>query len=204
MDLVEKFKEAKINKNAILIKKYFDIDINWQSILDFVYAQASVDNDAESQKEKALRHGGTSVYGNLTVTPPLWITPQTGKVWEDFEDLKDFIYKLNKDFGFTESFEDCSFYKHWSDRPCTCNCLWHSEGFRISLANRFVSEHSDPWDACYFQIIGKSFWKIKGSEDVEYELNPGDILFFPKSTTHEVWSEGPRVGILLGAIGDRL
>ena len=117
--------------------------------------------------------------------------------------LKKFIYKLNEDFGCIKSFEDCTFYKHWKDRPCNCEGIWHSEGFRISLANRFVSEHSDPWDACYLQVIGKSFWKIKGKEIVQYELNPGDILFFPKESTHEVWSEGPRVGILLGALGEK-
>lgn len=204
MNLFESFKEAKQNKNAIIIKNYFDINMPWESILNFIYNQACIDNEKTLEEEKAKKHAGTVVSGNLTVTAPLWITPQTGKVWEDFPILKDFIYKLNKDFNSTANFEDCTFYKHWVDRPCNCDSIWHSEGFRISLANRFVSEHSDPWDGCYFQIIGKSFWRIKGSEEVEYELNSGDILLFPKETTHEVWSEGPRVGILLGALGGKL
>lgn len=200
MDLIEQFNQAKDNKHAIFVKNYFDIDISWQSILDFVYEQSCVDNEESLELEKAKKHRGTAVHGNLTVTAPLWITPQTGKIWEGFPSIKEFMYKLNKDFNSNDNFENCSFYSHWYDRVCTCKSVWHSEGFRISLSNRFVSEHSDPWDACYFQVIGKSFWNIKGSKETKYELNPGDILFFPKETTHEVWSEGPRVGILLGAL----
>jgi quercetin dioxygenase-like cupin family protein len=37
-----------------------------------------------------------------------------------------------------------------------------------------------------------------GSSEV-YELDEGDILFFPIETSHEVWSEGPRTGLLVNA-----
>jgi hypothetical protein len=34
-------------------------------------------------------------------------------------------------------------------------------------------------------------------------LNPGDILFLSNEITHEVWGEGPRMGILNMAIKPR-
>ena len=30
-------------------------------------------------------------------------------------------------------------------------------------------------------------------------INPGDLLFISKKITHEVWGEGPRMGVLLMA-----
>lgn len=203
-DILNSFKEAKKNKHAVHLKDYFKINTNWQEILDYVYKQSSVDNDHKLEKEKSSRHSGASFFGNLMVLPPLWIAPQTGKVWDGLTDLKDFLYKINNDCGFEGNFEDCAFYKHWVERPCTCDSAWHSEGFRVSLGNRYVKEHSDPWDAVYLQIVGRSFWKIIGSETNEYVLEEGDLLFFPKETTHEVWSEGPRVGILVGDVQNRV
>lgn len=203
-NILDSFIEAKKNKHAVILKDYFKIKTDWQEILNYVYEQSSVDNDESHEKEKEARHIGSRFYGNLLVIDPLWIAPQTGEIWQGIPELKDFLVKINQDSGSDESFEDCKFYKHWHIRPCTCESIWHSEGFRISLSNRFVSAHNDPWDAVYLQIVGKSFWKIVGSDTQEYELNEGDLLFFPKETSHEVWSEGPRVGILVGDIRERL
>jgi quercetin dioxygenase-like cupin family protein len=44
-------------------------------------------------------------------------------------------------------------------------------------------------------MIGQSFWKLSGEETIV--LNPGDLVFLSKEITHEVWGEGPRMGILL-------
>jgi quercetin dioxygenase-like cupin family protein len=60
-----------------------------------------------------------------------------------------------------------------------------------------VSPHRDAHDASYLQILGQSFWKL-GEETII--LNPGDIVFLSKEITHEVWGEGPRMGVLLMAL----
>ena len=94
MNLFNEFLKIKKENSALFIKNYFPTEISWQMILDFVYKQASIDNIDHLEEEKEKQHSGTKAYGNLTVTEPLWITPQTGKIWEDFIDLKKFIYKL--------------------------------------------------------------------------------------------------------------
>jgi hypothetical protein len=203
-DILKSFIKAKEERTSVILKDYFKVNTDWQQILNYVYEQSSMDNEESHEKQKEDRHMGSRFHGNLLVLDPLWIAPQNAEVWAGIPQLKDFLVKINKDSGSGESFEDCKFYKHWDIRPCTCNSIWHSEGFRISLSNRFVKEHSDPWDAVYLQIVGKSFWKIVGSDTQVYELNEGDLLFFPKETSHEVWSEGPRVGILVGDILGRL
>ena len=194
---MHKFEEAINNSSALLLKKYFLTSINWQDVLNFLYEQSLIKNVKLEEKKdpKAL----VDVFGNILIMQPLWLAPQTGKVWENFAEVKDFLIKLNKDCGNDPVFEECSFYKHWDNRPCDCNSIWHSEGIKVSLSDKRISEHSDPWHACYLQIIGESFWKINGAESVTYKLEEGDLLFFPKNTSHEVWSEGPRAGMLVSA-----
>jgi hypothetical protein len=199
---MNKFKESIDNSSAVLLKKYFLTSISWQDILNFLYEQSLIKNeDLEVKKDpNAL----VDVFGNILTMQPFWFAPQTGKVWEDFVELKDFLIKLNKDFDVDPKFEECSFYQHWDDRPCNCNSIWHSEGIKVSLSNKYIFEHSDPWHACYLQILGESFWKINGEKSVTYKLEEGDLLFFPKNTSHEVWSEGPRAGMLISADKKRI
>lgn len=197
MSLLTNFDEAINNSSAILFKNYFTTSINWQNILDFVYKQSLIKNEELDKKKNP--DSRLDVFGNVLALQPLWLAPQTGNVWNDFPDIKDFIIKINKDSDNEENFEDCNFYKHWDARNCTCESVWHSEGIKVSLSEKHIAEHSDPWDACYLQIIGKSFWKITGKESIVYELDEGDMLFFPKNTSHEVWSEGPRAGMLVSS-----
>jgi hypothetical protein len=199
MDLLSKFKKAAIEEEAVLIKDYFKTNFTWQNVLDFVYDQTcrkNIDLEIKSRDSEA----GVDVFGNVLAQRPFWIAPQTGLVWEYFTELKDFLIKINQESGFSQEFANCNYYKHWDARSCNCESLWHTEGIKVSLGEKFVGEHSDPWPACYLQSIGTSFWEIKGKNSkTTYELNSGDLLFFPKNTTHKVWAKGPRVGFLVNA-----
>ena len=202
--IIEDFKKAKMDGFALFYKHYFKADISWERILNFLYKQSLKDNLDLIKKDRNLETG-VDVFGNVLLQRPLWLAPQTGKVWEenDFPEIKTFLNKLNSDFDNKEDFENCNSYKNWDTRSCDCNSLWHSEGIKISLSNKFVGSHSDPWDACYLQIKGESYWKITGKDSVEYKLEEGDLLFFPKETAHEVWSEGPRMGLLVYSAADK-
>lgn len=201
MNLKKQFEIAKINKEAIFLKNYFKFEVSWDRILQFLYNQSINENLQLIEKDRDLARG-VDVFGNVLLQRPLWMAPQTGLVWGkgDFPEIKEFLKKLNLDFNNEENFENCNSYNNWDTRNCDCKSIWHSEGIKISLSNKFVGDHIDPWDACYFQIKGKSYWKITGSQSTEYELNEGDILFFPKTTSHEVWSDSPRTGLLLYAV----
>ena len=196
---IKEIKKAKAESTGLLLKNYFPIKIDWQRTLDFIYSQATQENKELFETKRDVERN-VEVFGNVLTQHPFWLAPQTGLVWKDFPEIKEFIKKLNLDFNSSVNFEDCDFYKHWDLRSCSCKSLWHSEGIKVSLSNKFVPGHSDPWEAMYLQITGKSFWRIKGSDSTVYELDEGDLLYFPKQTSHEVWSEGPRMGLLVNAI----
>jgi hypothetical protein len=199
MSLLLKFQEAAIKEEAVFIKDYFKTTFTWQNVLDFVYSQTTNKN-VDLEEKKRDRHSNVDVFGNILTQHPFWMAPQTGYVWEEFPEIKDFLIKLNTETDQGYDFEDCDYYKEWDARACTCDSLWHSEGIKVSLGEKVVGVHSDPWPACYLQSIGKSFWEIKGKDSKNvYELEEGDLLYFPKNTTHRVWATGPRTGFLINA-----
>jgi hypothetical protein len=206
VSLKERFKEAKENKTFIVEKSYISELPVWDTVLKFIYDQTS-EEDLEKENKKVFEQILpdlkiiNTVHGNIVVQDPLWIKSLTGKAWEDIVELKTFLYKLNKDFGIDSGFENCSYYNGTVHRPCNCNSIWHSDGLVVSLAVKHISDHKDVFDAAYVQLIGKSFWKIDGDQNNIVVLNPGDLLLLPNELAHEVWGEGPRVGVLLNKKG---
>jgi hypothetical protein len=199
MNLLSEFKEAAKKDEAVLVKDYFKTTFTWQNVLDFIYNQTKI-NNADLQAKSRDPDAGVDTWGNILAQRPMWLAPQTGLVWEHFTEIKDFLVKINNESGFNDEFSNCNYYKEWNDRICNCKAFWHTEGIKVSLGEKYVNEHSDPWPACYLQSIGTSFWEIKGGNSTKtYELEEGDLLFFPKKTTHRVWATGPRAGFLVNA-----
>jgi hypothetical protein len=201
LNLKEQFIKAKENKTFIVKKSYLESNFYWEDILDFIYKETSFEGmEIENKKffSQIIPEGNliVTVKGNVSIHDPLWIKSLSGNVWNYLPKLKDFLYKINNDFNNKENFEDCSYYSGTFARYCSCNSIWHTEGMVVSLASRLVSQHRDAFDAGYVQLIGKSFWKIDDKEEICI-LNPGDLLLLPNELTHEVWGDGPRVGILL-------
>lgn len=201
MNLAYRFKEAKENKIFIVKRSYFKETISWEKTLGYIYDQSSVEDTKDLNKKYFTQifpdqNRINTVKGNISVHAPLWIKSLSGKVWEYIPELKNFLYDLNNDFSNSEDFEHCSYYSGTYSRVCDCKSIWHTEGMVVSLASRLVSEHRDVFDAGYIQLIGRSFWKIEGEEEI-CVLDPGDMLLLPNELTHEVWGEGPRMGILL-------
>ena len=160
--------------NYKLIKNYFPINTNWEEAVNLIY------KNSEGQRP------GT-----------LWFKIKSRRLFDDIPDLKPFFEKLNKDYG-SEYFDECTFYDDWMAGMCNCKGIWHIDGPVISLDNGTVSPHKDVMDSAYIQILGDSFWRLDGKDTIV--LNPGDIVFVSKDITHEVWGQGPRMGILLMAL----
>jgi hypothetical protein len=201
VSLREKFNKAKESGTYIVERSYFPNSIDWQDVLSFIYEESSVEdieNKNKNRFEKVNPKGNlfVTIKGNLSVHHPLWIKTLSGQVWKDIPELKDFLIKLNKDFDSSVSFDDCVYYQKTDKRFCTCSSFWHSEGMVVSLASRLINAHRDVFDAGYIQLVGTSFWKIGGHDEV-CVLNSGDILLLPHELSHEVWGEGPRAGVLL-------
>ncbi|NDB59744.1 hypothetical protein EB001_15050 [bacterium] len=200
MTFYDEIQKIKTNQSATVFKGYFLSDISWQQILDFLYTNASLVarvSQEESKRRMAAKQNGTEIYGDVYISPPLWIKSQTGNVWEQIPQLKNYLYKLNQDTGFKEKVDYCTCHEYKFKDVSKCGSTWHLDGIIISLAQRRISEHKDLEDSVYLQMIGNSFWKIKGKEETEFMLEPGDIILVPNEVSHEVWGNGPRSGLLL-------
>lgn len=55
--------------------------------------------------------------------------------------------------------------------------------------------HADPEDSLFIQCEGSVTWYL---DDGEYTLQPGDAIYFPGGTMHEVVALTPRAAIILG------
>jgi hypothetical protein len=165
--------------NYQLIENYFKVNTNWQEALNLLYK-----NSKESQQRPDV----------------LWFKIKNRRLFDELPDLRDFYKKINQDFN-SEFYEECTYYDDWFSGRCRCKGIWHIDGPVISLDNKTVSPHKDVSDAAYLQILGQSFWKLDGKETII--LNPGDLLLISNKITHEVWGEGPRMGILSMALKPR-
>jgi mannose-6-phosphate isomerase-like protein (cupin superfamily) len=77
---------------------------------------------------------------------------------------------------------------------------------RVKVLNAYVNiatdeerwpSHADPEDSLFIQCEGEVVWYL---DDGEYTLQPGDAIYFPGGTMHEVVALTPRAAIIL-AIG---
>ena len=157
-----------------LIENYFKINTDWQAAVNLLY------KNAEGQRKDTL-----------------WFKIKSRRLFDDMPDLKPFFEKINKDFG-SEYYDECTYYDEWLAGTCNCDGIWHVDGPVIYLDNGMVSAHRDVKDAAYLQILGQSTWKLIGEETII--LNPGDLIFLSNKINHQVWGEGPRMGILLMAL----
>jgi hypothetical protein len=190
--MLEQIKEAKINKHGIVFEKYQIPEITWEEILLFLYKESTDSGEIAKRLEEKVKKfnipGDFNSIGNVQLQQKFWLAPQSNNLFKEFNGITELLYKLNQ----LKEDRDCGYYYQ---RPHNCDLDWHYQGIRISLSNRLVSDHHDPHDIFYWQILGTSFWKIDGQ--ITYKLNPGDLLYLPLENSHEVWCDGPRAGLLI-------
>lgn len=192
--MFELIEEAKNKKQAIVFKNYLTPTLTWEDIVSHIYRESvKWDEVAKELEERTQKIGDAFQFnsiGRIQIQNQLWLSPQQKDLFEEFPQIADLLYKLNKGVDNRE----CSLYDD-SMSGHDCDSDWHPQGIRISLSNRIVPDHHDPWDVFYWQIVGTSFWKV--DNDITYELEPGDLLYLPVENSHEVWCDGPRAGLLI-------
>jgi quercetin dioxygenase-like cupin family protein len=75
-------------------------------------------------------------------------------------------------------------------------CIGYFGAVSFTTKEPTTSKHNDPMDVIYAQFVGSVTWTIfdeDGSE--EHILNPGDVIYVPKTVMHEVTSLTPRAAI---------
>lgn len=187
--MINEFKDLKNKKEVAIFKDFMKPDITWDDILSFLFQESLIENNQLA--ERVLNIPTVESYGNIQIQDKFWLAPQTSYLFDKFKNISDLLYIVN---GKKEN-KECGYYKNGR---CDCEVVWHSQGVRISLSNRFVSSHNDPHDILYWQILGTSDWKINDGE--VYRLYPGDLFYFSQEDLHAVWCDGPRAGIIIDGI----
>ncbi len=63
----------------------------------------------------------------------------------------------------------------------------------------YGSPHSDPENVFFWQLLGKSNWKIWSEDNVSIQideiLEPGDLLYCPPNLQHHIVAVTPRAGV---------
>lgn len=187
--MLELIKEAKENSHAIVFEKYQMPEITWEDMMKYIYKESIAKNWDLAEKVKKVNNlDSLDFIGNIQIQNKFWLAPQTGYLFDEFPGISELLYKLNN----SKDNRECSYYKKHQHN---CDSDWHPQGIRMSLSDRLVSDHHDPHDIFYWQILGTSFWKI--DNDITYKLEPGDMLYLPLENSHEVWCDGPRAGLLI-------
>jgi hypothetical protein len=181
--------DAKKNNKALVFEKYQIPKIVWEDVLLFLYKDSLISNDELTKKVKKVNNfKQLDSVGNVIIQNRLWLSPQTYDIFKDFNGVSELLYKLNN----LKDNSHCDYYKNNS---CSCDTPWHFQGIRMSLSNHRIVSHHDPRDILYWQILGTSFWKA--NNEITYTLNPGDLFYLPKESSHQVWCDGPRAGLLI-------
>lgn len=187
--MLDKIIDAKKNNYGFVIEKYQMPEIVWEDVLLFLYKESLKKSpDLEQKVIEQNNPADFNSIGNIQIQSKFWLSPQTNNIFKDFNGVSELLYKLNDS-------KDNSHCGYYNNSFCSCGIPWHFQGIRISLSNRLVSDHHDPHDIFYWQILGTSFWKV--NKDITYTLYPGDLFYLPKESSHEVWCDGPRAGLLI-------
>lgn len=187
-DLIE---EAKRNKHEVIFENYQTPTITWEQIVNYLYKESKIYNpDLKKRVERIKNYSAFNFIGNIQIQEQFWLAPQTHNLFNEFDGISELLKKINNGVDT----KDCIYYGEVASVH-NCKSDWHAQGIRISLSDRLVSDHHDPHDIFYWQILGTSFWKIDNSRT--YTLKPGDMLYLPLENSHEVWCDGPRAGLLI-------
>ena len=167
--------ETRLGPNGVIIvTKYFNQDYSWNNFINSIsdgYNLDDLNNRIEPSKEVI---GKINFWQKLTMT-----IDNINEI--NFPGIEDKVNKL------TELHNNLA-------SPTKCTGYFGA----VSLTNKepTTGKHSDPVDVIYAQFIGMVTWTIHDEDKNEsFVLNPGDIIYVPKSIVHEVTSLTPRAAI---------
>jgi mannose-6-phosphate isomerase-like protein (cupin superfamily) len=159
---------------VIVIDKYFNEDYSWNNFINCIndaYDLNDSNNRVEGSKEVI---GKINFWQKLTMTLDNIDNKNFPGIQNKLEKLKALHYSL-KGSG---------------------NCTGYFGAVSLTDKEPTTGKHSDPIDVIYSQFIGSVKWTIfDDNESKTFTLNPGDIIYVPKSVVHEVKSSNPRAAI---------
>lgn len=159
---------------VVVINKYFDEDYSWNNFINCIndaYDLGDPNNKIEGSKEVL---GKINFWQKLTMTLDNINSKNFPCIEIKLEKLKNFHSSL-KGLG---------------------KCTGYFGAVSLTDKEPTTGKHSDPIDVVYCQFVGSVTWTIFDEYNTEiFILNPGDIIYVPKSVVHEVKSSNPRAAI---------
>jgi mannose-6-phosphate isomerase-like protein (cupin superfamily) len=157
--------------NVVVLNKFFDEGYGWDNSINDAYDLNNPNNGIVFSKEVI---GKINFFQKLTLT--LENINET-----NFPGIESKAERL------TELHEQLS-------KPG--KCLGYFGAVSFTTKEPTTSKHNDPMDVIYAQFVGSVTWTISDEDGSEsHVLNPGDIIYVPKSVMHEVTSLTPRAAI---------
>lgn len=177
-NLKEKILEHKSSQTGYIVKSFFSDCPDWEVLLKCLASESLQDgsffdehipkNNGESRIGTVI-HRGLYFNVNLKENTMLEYFPLAHKAMEDIRELTQFNLSLS--------------------------------GIKISIAPYDVVPHQDKWDGIALQLQGNSLWTVSNPDSgysEEFNLEPGDFLFFPVECEHSVVSKNPRATAIIG------
>lgn len=175
-EIRSKFIEAKEKRTAFFMKNAYKDVPTWSEFLNCIFQEIKTPNPELAK----LMEYGTDVnerpVGNVIITEDYYFSPQISEIDDYFSSmlpLDRFLQTAGYKFGLS--------------------------GPKVSLGPRYVAPHHDKWDAFTIQCQGTTTWIITDpdtNKKQEYFMEPGDLLFFPQETFHEISCSEARAGLI--------
>jgi hypothetical protein len=167
--------ETRIGQNGVVVvSKYFEEEYSWNNFINAISDAYDI-NDPNNKIE-----GSKEVFGKINFWQKLTMTLDNIDE-KNFPGIQDKVNKLTQLHNNLKA-------------PTKCTGYFGA----VSLTNKepTTGKHSDPIDVIYCQFVGLVTWTISDEDKSEsFVLNPGDIIYVPKSVMHEVTSLTPRAAI---------
>lgn len=194
----EVWAKAKENREILHFKNFQQPEVTWGDVLQFVYDLAKTNPD-DNFIARAQRAGNGSLQFGSVIDNRGYFLFEESNLFPIFNGVTELMEKVNGG----NSGKDCMYYlPERSNHQCDCDQQWHIQTLRFSISDHRVSNHNDPNNVLYWQLLGNSYWVM--NEDKEYKLEPGDLLYFSQEDSHLVWQDGPRAGIIIDDLKSRI
>jgi mannose-6-phosphate isomerase-like protein (cupin superfamily) len=195
--MIEIWQKAKQNQEVLHFKNFQEPDITWENVLNYVYELSLVEDETLRDRIKG-QEISMIVKGSVLFNYG-YLLFNDNNLFDKFKGVRKLMTKVN---GGNSGEKCCKYYAN-TRGLCDCGSYWHMQALRFSMTKHSVSDHNDPNDVLYWQLLGTSRWII--NNDKEYLLEPGDLFYFNQEDSHQVFQDGPRAGIIIDGrrIGDK-
>jgi mannose-6-phosphate isomerase-like protein (cupin superfamily) len=176
--------EAIKNKSLTVFPKYYsNFPDKWEYFINFIDLAAGMpeptkEDSEEEYTQEIFRKGMVAFWGHMTIManrPTLGIFPGLKEIKSDLESI---------------------FKKDMAGDLAIIN---------LSKIEKKLKRHTDERDHIYIQCVGSVTWRIYEDDSegyIDHILEPGDMIFVPLGTLHEVFSNSARCSIIFGFDGN--